>query len=90
MTCPLPLLQLNCAYLGWGAPYLSDEFLGRPDTCGLVVDVGANIGLSVLPPASRGWRVLAIEPNPHNVRRLHLNLVLNGWGDDRVTVCDSV
>ena len=77
----------QCPYLSWDAPYLSDAFLDRPtDSCGLVVDVGANIGLAVLPPASRGWRVLAFEPNPQNVDRLRLNVALNGWGSERVSV----
>jgi FkbM family methyltransferase len=48
--------------------------------------VGANIGLSMLPPASRGWRVLAFEPNPQNIARLKLNVALNGWGRERVAV----
>ena len=62
-----------CPFLRWDAPYLSDAFLRVPtsSSCGVVLDVGANIGLSTLPPAARGWQVIAFEPNPENgiVRR---------------------
>ena len=71
-------------YLDFDAPYLSDIFLQRPSSCGLALDIGANIGLAVAPPAAKGWRVLAIEPNEQNVDRLRLNIALNGWRDDHV------
>ena len=77
----------NCPYGGWDAPYLSDTYLDRPPGgCGVVIDVGANIGLAVLPPASLGWQVLAFEPNVQNVDRLRLNLAINQWGAERVSV----
>ena len=70
-----------CPFLRWDAPYLSDGFLRRPSpaSCGVVLDIGANIGLSSLPPAALGWRVIAFEPNAYNVQRLRLNLALNGF-----------
>ena len=60
-----------CPFLRWDAPYLSDAFLKAPTSsrsCGVTLDVGANIGLSTLPPAARGWQVVAFEPNPENGR----------------------
>jgi FkbM family methyltransferase len=77
--------QKVCPFLRWDAPYLSDAFLRRPTSasCGVVLDIGANIGLSALPPAALGWRVLAFEPNAYNVQRLRLNLHLNGLHDPR-------
>ena len=47
-----------------------------------MLDIGANIGLSTLPPAARGWQVIAFEPNANNVKRLKLNLALNGFHSD--------
>lgn len=38
--------------------------LGRGAPKGWIVDVGANIGDSSRPFAERGWRVLAVEPDP--------------------------
>jgi len=42
-----------------------------------VVDVGANIGLYTVAAAKRGARVIAIEPDPANVRRIHRYTRLN-------------
>lgn len=38
----------------------------RPDGPGVLVDVGAHFGGSLLRFADDGWRVLAIEPDPQN------------------------
>ena len=51
----------------------------------LMVDVGANIGLSMLPYASLGWNVLAFEPVPRNVELLRYNVRINNF-TDRVRV----
>jgi FkbM family methyltransferase len=45
----------------------------------LFVDVGANIGTYSILAAERGARVIAVEPNVENVRRLRANLDLNGY-----------
>lgn len=37
---------------------------------GFMVDVGAHWGLALAPFADRGWRVLALEPDPSNRRHL--------------------
>lgn len=73
-------LGKHCGY-DW-KPSLHNVF--PKGQCGLVVDVGANIGLAVAPAASLGWRVLAFEPIPQNVEQLRLNLFLNGWTADQV------
>src|SRR5689334_20913943 len=54
---------------------------------GVVLDVGANIGLSALalaPLLPRG-RILAVEPSPRSVAALRCTLALNGL-EDRVAV----
>lgn len=38
----------------------------RPHGPGLMVDVGAHQGGSLRPFAEDGWRVIAVEPDPHN------------------------
>jgi FkbM family methyltransferase len=52
-----------------------------------VLDVGANIGTETVSLLMRHGveRVIAIEPDPENVRFLKANLALNGV-DDRVTI----
>jgi FkbM family methyltransferase len=54
---------------------------------GMVLDVGANIGLSALAlaPLLPGGRILAVEPSPRTVAALHRTLALNGL-QDRVAV----
>ncbi|XP_078441743.1 fkbM family methyltransferase [Wolffia australiana] len=52
---------------------------------GLVVDVGANVGMATFAAAAMGFRVLALEPVPENLQRLCDGLFLNrAW--DRVTL----
>ncbi len=62
---------------------------GRPDGVrgGVVIDVGANIGTSVIPAIALfgATSALAIEPAPGNVELLRVNLELNGL-TDRVRV----
>jgi FkbM family methyltransferase len=59
----------------------------RPDD--VVVDIGANVGAIALLAATlvkeRGL-VIAVEPNPDNVRMLHAGIVLNGFSNVRVIV----
>lgn len=56
---------------------------GATRTRDVLVDVGANIGTTALPAVLRhGFeRVLAIEPEPENVRVLAASAALNGVGD---------
>ncbi len=49
---------------------LALRFIGRQPQTGWVLDVGANNGDSSRPFAERGWKVLAIEPDPHHRRAL--------------------
>ncbi len=49
---------------------------------GPVVDIGANIGVFSCLAASSGARVIAVEPEPHNVELLMDNIVLNGLQDN--------
>jgi len=69
-----------CGY-DWSDPLHN---LFAKDPCSLIVDVGGNIGLSVMPAASKGWRVLTFEPIPQNVEQLNLQKFVNGWQSDRV------
>jgi FkbM family methyltransferase len=52
---------------------------------GRYLDIGANIGLTTVPIASRGVETLAFEPEPNNYRYLCQNVARNGV-QDRVRV----
>lgn len=67
-----------------GGPPDPDLALIGDLAAGTVVDVGANIGYSVLAAAPRAEHVIAIEPHPANLALLEINLVRNGA--DNVTV----
>lgn len=69
-----------CGY-DWNEP-LHSMFV--KSKCDLVVDVGGNIGLSVAPAASKGFRILVFEPVPLNIEILHANIWLNGWDVNQV------
>jgi FkbM family methyltransferase len=56
------------------------------DSCDLVVDVGANFGLAVLPAVAKQFRVLAFEPIPLNLEVLQTNIWVNGWDVDTVGI----
>ena len=55
-------------------------------SCELIIDIGANQGWWMLPPTSRCWRVLAIEPVLANVHQLKLNGWINGFGPERLGI----
>ena len=63
------------ALCGYG---FASDINARPQ---LMVDVGANIGLSMLPYASLGWNVIAFEPVPRNVEFLRYNVRINNFTD---------
>ena len=44
-------------------------------------DIGANIGAYSLIAAARGVRVVAFEPAPQNIYKLHENILLNKLGE---------
>ena len=54
--------------------FIRDQMLSAED---LVFDVGSHHGLVAIALARRGARVLAVEPNPHNVGILQKNIELN-------------
>lgn len=45
-----------------------------------IVDIGANIGTTIIPAIYRGWvsHGIAVEPHPENVKLLEINALLNG------------
>ena len=45
----------------------------------VMMDIGANIGLSSLPVAALGYRVVAFEPVPYNLEKLAQSIVVNGF-----------
>jgi len=55
--------------------FIRDHMLSPTD---LVFDVGSHHGLHTVVMARRSARVIAIEPNPHNVTILKKNVALNG------------
>lgn len=56
------------------------EMLGGKRDCGLIVDVGANIGVICIPAVRRGLfkSAIAFEPDPRNFGLLKANIYLNG------------
>jgi FkbM family methyltransferase len=58
---------------------------GRFSVDGTTVDLGANIGAFSILSASYGCKVLAVEPEPHNVNALINNIAINNM-QDRITV----
>jgi len=54
-----------------------------PERVQLIVDVGANVGMSCLWWLSNYWRarVIAFEPHPDHVSQARANIALNGWQD---------
>ena len=80
---PLPTMDMTTAYeLYLGEAYRRPaEMPDRPAR--VVVDVGANVGYSVVQWA-RTWpeaRVLAFEPHPAHLELLYRHVVANGWAD---------
>ncbi|THU47981.1 hypothetical protein C4D60_Mb09t21400 [Musa balbisiana] len=62
------------------------EFLeGKDKDGGVVVDVGANVGMATFAAAAMGFRVVAFEPVFENLQRICDGVFLNRAGD-RVTV----
>ena len=63
------------------------EHVREGDVC---VDIGANVGCIAFQAATivkAGGLVVAIEPNPENLRMLHAGVVLNGFTNVRVLPC---
>src|SRR6185312_7799745 len=54
-----------------------------PERVQLIVDIGANVGMSCLWWLSNYWRarVIAFEPHPDHVSQARANIALNGWQD---------
>jgi FkbM family methyltransferase len=46
------------------------EILNASEHCGVMVDVGAHVGGSLMPYARAGWRVFAFEPDDKNRKAL--------------------
>jgi FkbM family methyltransferase len=77
--------QWQRRYIDRAVAHLRDA--GRLRTGGTYVDVGANIGCTVLYAMASGVfsRAVAFEPEPHNRAILERNVALNGLAD-RVTI----
>ena len=56
----------------------------------IFVDIGANAGIYTLTAAATGATVLAIEPNPEVLERLHYNLTANGLSKQVTTLQKGV
>jgi FkbM family methyltransferase len=59
-------------------------FLAQLEFATTCIDIGANIGLYSCLAASRGKRVLAVEPMQRNLQALYRNLSVNGYADVEV------
>lgn len=53
----------------------------------VMLDIGANQGLSLMPYYAKGWRIIAFEPIPDNVHTIRRNIFINGIRDDQVASC---
>jgi len=67
--------------------YLWNALPGRMEGA-VVLDIGAHIGYHALALANQypAMQVVAFEPNPANLERFHVNLVLNGGVAERIQV----
>lgn len=57
------------------------EALGARNNKGVMIDVGAHVGSSLIAFAKTGWDIWAFEPDPENRRKLHERV------KDRSNVC---
>ena len=73
-----------CGYDFDAVPFALGNHAKQP--CDTIIDIGANQGWWMLPPTSRCFRVLAIEPVLANVHQLKLNAYLNGFGPERLGI----
>jgi len=73
-----------CGY-GWDPKLL----MFKSDPCALIVDIGANIGLTMCPYLSRKYRVLAFEPIPANLEMLRTNVWINGWDMESIGIVSA-
>lgn len=79
---PIELARAALRFVrGRSAPSILDECelvyqaLDASRTRGTMVDVGAHFGTSLLPFATSGWRVLALEPDARNRARLETTVL---------------
>lgn len=70
---------------GYGYNKFFDGVVNSP----IMLDIGANMGKSLLPYSVRGWRVIAFEPIPANVRTIRRNLFINGITEDKVAIVEG-
>jgi FkbM family methyltransferase len=65
------------------AHHLTNAINLIPDDKSILLDVGANIGTIGVLGVSKGYfkKCIAFEPEPHNFKLLHYNVLLNGLED---------
>lgn len=69
---------LKYAKTGEWSPIMIERIVTQfSDRAGTYIDIGANIGLTAIPVAARGFAVIAIEPVPQNLAYLRRNVALN-------------
>ena len=78
-------------YNAW-EPSLTTDILKALKTFpkSIFLDIGANIGAHSLTAAKLGWNVVAVEPNPETVKRLHKSVNLNNLQDQYLLVHNAV
>ena len=62
---------------GYGYNAALYESILTHESCGVIIDVGANWGQSMLPLLSRGWRLIAFEPVRETAEHAAFNLAQN-------------
>lgn len=66
--------------------YGYDSYFDGASTKHVMLDIGANMGLSLMPYYAKGWKVIAFEPIPDNVRAIRRNIFINRIRDDQVAL----
>jgi FkbM family methyltransferase len=77
LSTDLAILQSYALGGSWAAPMLKLAANTLCGTDGTYIDIGANIGLTLVPIASEGFRCYAFEPEPENFESLMRNVARN-------------
>lgn len=52
----------------------------------VMLDIGANMGLSLFPYYTKRWKIIAFEPIPDNLNTIRRNIYLNGIQDNDIAL----
>jgi len=52
----------------------------------IMIDIGANMGLSLFPYFAKGWKIIAFEPVLDNINTIRRNIFINGVREDQIAL----